>query len=163
MNGRGRREQFDLAKKLGINDYPCPSGGCLLTDPSFCRKVKDLITHEQLDLNNVRLLRTGRHFRLDKNAKLVVGRDEAENERLAGYASDADIFFQPPYTSGPSAIGRGVFDPDLLEQSCKIVARYCDRDGNSNVKILYRKSSGAEEVSVSVSALSEDELKKFLI
>lgn len=163
FNGRGRREQFDLAKKLGINDYPCPSGGCLLTDSFFCRKVKDLIQHDQLDLHNVKLLRTGRHFRLEKTAKLVVGRNEGENERLAGYVTGADIFFQPQDTSGPSAIGRGFFSPELIELSYRIVARYCDRDGDYPVTIAYRKPSGEQEVLVSAAALSEDEVKKFIL
>jgi len=30
ISGRGRKPQFALAENLGVTDYPCPAGGCLL-------------------------------------------------------------------------------------------------------------------------------------
>jgi tRNA U34 2-thiouridine synthase MnmA/TrmU len=34
ITGRSRKTQIAMAEKLGIKDYPCPAGGCLLTTPS---------------------------------------------------------------------------------------------------------------------------------
>jgi len=113
IEGRSRRIQISLAKEFGINDYPCAAGGCLLTDPGFARKIRDLIKHDELDLSTIQLLKAGRYFRLSKEAKLVVGRQEGENELLGRLSQDNDYFFQPTHINGPSAIGRGVFNPDL--------------------------------------------------
>src|SRR5680860_1518330 len=45
ISGRSRRIQIDVAEELVVNDYPCPAGGCLLTDPDFSdrhRRLKNL-------------------------------------------------------------------------------------------------------------------------
>jgi hypothetical protein len=87
LHGRSRRGQMALAKRYGINDYPCPAGGCRLTDPNFARRMRDLVRYkEDFDLNNVNLLKVGRHFRLSPKAKAVVGRNEEENRRILALA-----------------------------------------------------------------------------
>jgi tRNA-specific 2-thiouridylase len=88
FNGRSRKPQIELAKVFGFKDYAQPAGGCLLTDPAFSRRLKDLIIHQDLNINNVELLKIGRHFRLTSKTKLVVGRNEGENERLVEFAQD---------------------------------------------------------------------------
>jgi len=45
FSGRSRKPQMRLAEEYGIRDYPCPAGGCLLTDPAFARRIKDLMIH----------------------------------------------------------------------------------------------------------------------
>jgi tRNA U34 2-thiouridine synthase MnmA/TrmU len=126
--GRGRREQIYLANSFGINDYPCPSGGCLLTDPNFSKRVRDLITHNELTLQNAKLLKVGRHFRLAKTTKLIVGRNEEENQRLISFATPGDLLFAPPDDiAGPTALGRGMFDTALIELASALVVHYCDR------------------------------------
>jgi hypothetical protein len=147
ISGRGRNRQFALARELGVKDYPCPGGGCLLTDPIFCKKVRDLLTYDSLNVENVRLLRLGRHFRLSPFAKLVVGRDEAENERLEALTDSACLSLVPDQRfPGPSAVGTGFFNDDLVQLSLGIVARYCDGEsGQHRVIRLKRGSSGTEE------------------
>ena len=82
IEGRRRLPQLELAREWGIKDYPCPSGGCLLTDPRFADKLRDHLKHEKkLKINDIQLLRFGRHFRI-KGKKIIVGRNEKENERL---------------------------------------------------------------------------------
>ncbi len=163
IEGRSRKKQIVLAKDLGINDYPCAAGGCLLTDPEYARKIKDLIKHNELDLSNINLLKAGRYFRLSDNARLVVGRDEVGNELLGRLAKEDDYIFRPLCINGPVAIGLGAFDPEVIELSCKIVARYCDRDGNSKIEVCFRKLPVTEEKSISVGFFNEDELIKLRI
>jgi len=139
ISGRGRREQMDLACQFGINDYPCPSGGCLLTDPEFSRRLKDLMKHDTFNLENIQLLKVGRHFRLSDKAKLIVGRNEKENERLLSFTRENDYLFMPKDIAGPTALGRGIFDGELIKISGGITSRYCDINGNSAVEILYKK------------------------
>ena len=73
IQGRSRKPQMRLADHFGIQDYPCPAGGCLLTDPGFSMRLRDLALHEpDFSLNDVHLLKTGRHFRLSPKGKLIV-------------------------------------------------------------------------------------------
>jgi tRNA-specific 2-thiouridylase len=130
FSGRGRREQIRLARELGIEKYAQPAGGCLLTDPQFTRRLKDLLAHNEMDIENIELLKVGRHFRLTPQAKLAVGRNQKENEKILSLVRPDDFIFMPTQDlAGPTALGRGVFDAQLINLSCGIVAHYCDLNG----------------------------------
>jgi tRNA U34 2-thiouridine synthase MnmA/TrmU len=151
INGRGRRQQISLANEFGINDYPCPSGGCLLTDPEFSRRIKDLMKYQELNLGDIQLLKIGRHFRLSDTAKLIVGRNQKENEQLLGLAGEGDYIFGPnEETAGPNALGKGVFNKELIELVCAITCRYCDLNGQADTEIVYTIFPGKEVKSVKV-------------
>ena len=67
IKGRSRKEQIRLALELGVEEYPTPAGGCLLTEVSYSSKVRDLFEHtEDLKPRDFRLLRLGRHFRINR-------------------------------------------------------------------------------------------------
>jgi tRNA-specific 2-thiouridylase len=158
--GRSRKPQMALAKDLGINDYPCAAGGCLLTDPEFANRVRDLIDHDELDMQNIDLLKAGRYFRLAQGAKLIVGRNENENKMLTMLAKEGDYVFGPATVNGPIAVGKGAFTADLQEIACRIVARYCDRDGELDVDISYKRLPDSEGTMIKTSFLDDDELAK---
>jgi tRNA U34 2-thiouridine synthase MnmA/TrmU len=139
FSGRTRRPQMALAELFQIKDYPCSSGGCLLTEPNFSKRIKDLLECGELTLSEVELLKIGRHFRLLPNAKLVVGRNESENERLSNMAKKGDYLFFPQDVTGPLALGRGDFNKELIELSCSIICRYCDLNGTKSANISYKK------------------------
>jgi len=145
ISGRGRRAQMQMAQEYGINDYPCPAGGCLLTDPAYSKRVRDLLEHNELTTVNVRLLRVGRHFRLNRGLKLVVGRDEKENEQLLKLANPDDYLLQPVDIAGPVALARGVAEAVSLRFAASLLAGYCDGDAQI-VKIASGKSGGAAEL-----------------
>lgn len=149
LSGRTRKPQIELAKKFGIKDYPCPAGGCLLTDPGFSGKIRDLMKHGEFYLNNIELLKTGRHFRLNQKTKLIVGRNEKENLRLSELKEEKDWLFMPQVLAGPTALGRGEFDNSLLDLSCGIVSRYCDLNGSLRADIICRKDPRQEVSSAS--------------
>ncbi|MFH0731551.1 MAG: hypothetical protein V2A72_01355 [Candidatus Omnitrophota bacterium] len=143
IKGRSRKPQIQLAKDFGINDYPCPAGGCLLTDPGFAARIRDLIKHKpDFNINDVKLLKAGRHFRLTKTAKLVVGRNEKENDILLALANDDDLCFHPVNTTGPTAIGRGEFDRGVISLAASIVARYSDTVSGGQIEIAHKDYSG---------------------
>ncbi|KPK98231.1 MAG: hypothetical protein AMJ95_05165 [Omnitrophica WOR_2 bacterium SM23_72] len=138
--GRTRRPQMELAQSLGLKDYPNASGGCLLTDPEFAKRLKDLIKHQAFYMEDVELLRYGRHFRLSPEAKLIVGRNEKENIILEKLAQEDDFLFHPRENqAGPTSLGRGVFTEELVRISCAITCRYCDLEGTQDAEICYRK------------------------
>ena len=143
LKGRSRKIQLELAKKFGIKNYFSPSGGCLLTDPKFSHRVKDLMKYSpDFNLNDIKLLKLGRHFRLSENAKLIVGRDQKENEQLLSFNLEKSLFFYPLQAKGPVALGRGFFDQDLILLSARIVAYYCDKEkSDSSLKIIYKNNS----------------------
>jgi tRNA U34 2-thiouridine synthase MnmA/TrmU len=163
INGRGRKEQFALAHKFGIRDYPCPSGGCLLTDPEFSRRLKDIMLNGELNLREVMLLKLGRHFRLGKGVKLVVGRNEAENGLLESSAGMTDSLFYPGGDlAGPTSLLRGDCNPELIELSSRITAYYCDLNGQKSANIYYRPAGGQESC-LSVSPSDTGTLKPLRI
>ncbi|MBI5440387.1 MAG: hypothetical protein HY900_04150 [Deltaproteobacteria bacterium] len=127
ISGRSRKEQIRLAENLGVTDYPCPAGGCLLTDAEFAAKLKDLFLHKPgYDLTDVRLLRTGRHFRLSPELKVVLGRDQRENEVLERRARAArgSLLLRPADFKGPSALAREACGDAELETIGRILLRY---------------------------------------
>jgi tRNA U34 2-thiouridine synthase MnmA/TrmU len=95
IQGRSRKEQLRLAELYGIREYTTPAGGCLLTSEGFARKVRDLIAHKNADINDVLLLKVGRHFRLPHGGKAVVGRDKEENLLILRLARKGDVIFRP--------------------------------------------------------------------
>jgi tRNA-specific 2-thiouridylase len=82
ISGRSRTRQLDMASEYGWDDYESPGGGCLLTDPAFSAKLREFVDHEELEVEDIDLLKFGRHFRLPAGAKLVVGRHHDDNESL---------------------------------------------------------------------------------
>lgn len=126
IQGRGRREQMDLARSLEIGDYPCPAGGCLLTDKTFAAKVRDVLAHEGLTLGDISLLKIGRHFRLADGSKLVVGRSEGENGKIENLARNGHIILVPSDFPGPTAILQGAaISGESVDVASTIVASYC--------------------------------------
>jgi len=94
IQGRRRIPQMELAKEFGINDYPCPAGGCRLTDPGFAKRLREAFEHDEDIIKDIRLLRYGRQFRLESGAKVIVGRNEEENMILKGFQDENDILME---------------------------------------------------------------------
>lgn len=134
IHGRSRKEQLMLADKFGIADPPNSAGGCLLTDPQFSKRIRDLFKYSSEPcINDVDLLKVGRHFRLDSYSKLIVGRNRDENEKLKSLALVSDYVIEPVVIPGPVAILRNNdSNPDLVKYeeslmiSIGILLRYSD-------------------------------------
>lgn len=140
FNGRKRTAQMQLAKSLGIDKYATPAGGCLLTDPNFSKRLEELLVHKELDLDNLELLKVGRHFRIGEKARLVVGRDEKENNLLIQLAKPQDYLFSPQKDlAGPTCLARGLINPELIFLSSEITSAYTDVVGLKEIEVLYRK------------------------
>lgn len=140
FNGRRRLAQMQLAKNLGLLKYSTPAGGCLLTDPSFCRRLKELLVHKELNLDNLALLKVGRHFRIGNNARLVLGRDESENNLLGQLAKPGDYLLGPQKDmAGPTSLARGKITQELIFLSSEITSAYTDAVGLKEIEVLYRQ------------------------
>jgi hypothetical protein len=125
MHGRSRKEQIQLAAELDVKNYPCPAGGCLLTELSFVSKVKDVFAHtDLLNLRDFRLLKLGRHFRISSLTKVIVGRDEPENDLLERVAEPGEATVRWLEGGSPLGLLLGDVDDTMLETAAKIVLRY---------------------------------------
>ena len=89
ITGRSRKPQIQLAAEFGITQYAQPAGGCcFLTDTSYAAKLRDLWHargSKQYEIDDIMLLKVGRHLRPAANYKLIIGREEGENNYLEGY------------------------------------------------------------------------------
>ena len=136
LKGRSRRRQIRLAHEFGMFDYPIPGAGCMLLDKNFAARARDAVQQDQLALPEIELLKYGRHFRLDSGAKVVVGRNEAENKRLEGLAREDDVLCKPVEVMGPVAILRSQKKTKKdTEIAARITARYSDTPAGKSVKL----------------------------
>lgn len=125
ISGRSRKVQMELAVQFGILEYPNPAGGCLLTDPQFSIRVKDLFEHqEEIDLEDMEMLRIGRHFRVDGATKLIVGRNEQENVTLVEYLAPGRVLFEPDDFPAPSVLLVGPPNDAAEQLALRMIAAY---------------------------------------
>lgn len=155
--GRSRKVQMDLAEELNVNDYPCPSGGCLLTDKIFSKKVRDLLTNKQdVTKKDLTLLKTGRHFR-HKGVKIVIGRNESDNLRLKTLVQPGDTLIEPADFPGPVAIAEGPAENGSLDFAGKLILRYALDKAAGKGRLKATRDGFAEEFEVAGPA-SEQEI-----
>lgn len=148
LSGRGRKPQFELAKKFGITDYPSPAGGCRLTEPNFSQRLSELIKYDGLDVRDIELLRVGRHFRLSDNVKLIVGRNAKDNAQLKEVALENDIIIDIDDIPGPVALLPADASKEDIKFSAEICARYCDSEQGKYVNIRIERLDGTEYLKV---------------
>lgn len=163
ISGRSRKPQIALAEGFDIKDYPCPAGGCLLTDPEFAKRIEDLIKYDSLNMANVKLLKVGRHFRLAKDAKLIIGRDEAENSLVEAQAKDGDICFRLEDYPGPFSILRGNADSGLLKYAASIVAYHTKYRDEENIRVTSWKVPISNHTTISIQPARLDEVERIRI
>jgi len=164
ISGRSRKPQIRLAAHFGIHDYPCPAGGCLLTDPGFARRMKDLMIHDlDFSLNDVHLLKMGRHYRLSPKTKLVVGRNEEENRKIEAFSQRGDVLLKTVRFPGPLSLLRGDAEATEMDMAASITARYSKAKGMEKVEINFWKNDEDENQSLFVSPITESEIKELMI
>ncbi|MFQ5968969.1 MAG: tRNA (5-methylaminomethyl-2-thiouridylate)-methyltransferase [Nitrososphaerales archaeon] len=162
IKGRSRKVQIGLAKNFGITDYPNSAGGCLLTDPQFAKRVRDLFEDtEKPTLNDTALLKVGRHFRICKDLKLIVGRNEKENDVISSLAIQDDILLEVKDHKGPLALLRGKYDDNTLALSASIVHRYSDAPKDAECAVTIKNSDKTRKVLVS--SIGDEQLKLYRI
>jgi len=162
IRGRRRLAQIELAKKLAIARYPNPSGGCLLTDPRFAERLREHLKHEKrLSLQDVELLKIGRHFRIGE-AKIIVGRNKKENEKLTSIAKKNSLAYMEVVDYvGPVTILVGKICSETVKKAAAITTRYSDALRNSTVKIRFSSKEGEQILETEM--IKDEELKRFSI
>ena len=164
IHGRSRKEQMRLAAQLGIREYPTPAGGCLLTDPGFARRLRDLMDHRPgFSVNDIHLLKIGRHFRFSPATKMIVGRNEEENRKICTFAKSEDILLKLTSFPGPVSLLRGEANEAEVEKAAAITVRYSKAKGLGKVEVSWRTCSEDSIQSLMVSSPPEHNIKAWII
>jgi tRNA U34 2-thiouridine synthase MnmA/TrmU len=163
FSGRGRKPQMALAEELGIANYPQPAGGCcFLTDHNYARRFEDLLGHKErgsVTADDLDLLKVGRHFRVSDEAKVVVGRDKAENEYLERYTEGKWTFLVQGF-EGPLTLCEGTPGEEELRHAAALTARYSGGKAEPELAVKCRHPEGREET-ITTPPLAEDLVEKW--
>ncbi len=151
IKGRSRKAQMALAEEFGLEDYPSPAGGCLLTDPIYSWRLRDLLEQNpDPSIKEIQLLRVGRHFRLSPTCKAIVGRNKMENEQILALAEEGDTLVRVPGVGSPVTILSGQCDENAIVLAAGITARYSDARHQKEVSVLvYSKTTAGYTLKVS--------------
>ena len=160
FNGRSRKPQMSLAARFGITEYAQPAGGCcFLTDPNYTQKLEDLWRtrgDKRYELDDIMLLKIGRHLRPRPNFKLVVGREEGENNFLEGYRHRF-THLRPLSHKGPLVLLDGTADADDLRLAAQLAARFSQGRDAPEVNIGITRNDG-HSYELSVPPLSHEDI-----
>jgi tRNA-uridine 2-sulfurtransferase len=169
FSGRSRKPQMALAAEFGLTDYPAPAGGCLLTEPNYSFRLRELLAYEpDPSLDDLALLRLGRHFRMSDDCKIIVGRDRNENESMHSLVSEKSICLQVESHASPLVIVRGKATEEIIRTAASLCARYSDARHlhEAEVRVIdggavYRiKAAPADEDLVAQYKIEKKEKKK---
>ncbi len=159
FKGRNRKPQIELAKIIGLADYPQPAGGCcFLTDPNYARRMQDLFDHQEkktLTTEQVMLLKVGRHFRIADRSKAVVGRNQTENLLMENQAGER-MRFNCSDVVGPLTLLEGECGDKAVEIAARLTARYGDGKNREKVDVTIETHEGGERV-ITVQPMDEQE------
>jgi tRNA-uridine 2-sulfurtransferase len=163
IHGRSRKRQIALAERYGLHDYPAPAGGCLLTDPIFSIRLKELLTQSQdPPLGEVELLKVGRHFRLESKIKVIIGRNKIENELIEKWVDPGDGRAQVEGYPGPMTLAKGgIKDPEDWEKLALLCLTYSDAPGDQLVPV--QLGQGDQMWEVNVAKVPKEDFKKWMI
>ncbi len=163
IQGRSRKRQLELAEHFGLEDYPSPASGCLLTDRGYSNRLRDLMAHsERLTFDDLNLLKVGRHFRLDPQTKLIVGRNETDNNALLASKKPHQLHLEAVGIGSPIALLAGNGNAQSILRAAAITARYSSAKNDPSVDITVFNGSETQEV-VSVSPISDREIEEVIV
>lgn len=127
FNGRSRKPQMALAEQFGLKEYAQPAGGCcFLTNEQYSNKLADMWRtrgEKRYELEDILLLKVGRHLRPRPNFKLIVARDDGENNFLLGFR-DRYTHLLATSHPGPLALIDGEPNAEDLALAARLTARF---------------------------------------
>jgi len=163
ISGRSRKMQIKIAGEFGIIDYPSAAGGCLLTDIGYAARLRDLFDHqEEFTEEELHLLKHGRHLRLNKNTKIIVGRTKSDNEQIKRYYNPAaDTVIKVNNFPGPFVVVPHGDSKDMIIFAASICAGYSK--ASNNVQVDVEVVTPQRSQILNVSGISPEEIKHYLI
>jgi predicted ribosome quality control (RQC) complex YloA/Tae2 family protein len=130
----------------------------------IAKRMKDLIIHvPNFSINDIHLLKMGRHFRLSHTIKLVVGRNEEENQKIQTFAQEKDILLKVSSFPGPLSLLRGKPNGGDIEKASAITAHYCKAKNLGKIEVTYKLTDEDRPQSLFVSPISRVEIERLMI
>lgn len=158
FEGRGRHNQIQLAKDIGLTNYEPPAGGCLLTEENTARRIRDFIAYDTMEIEDIDTLKYGRHLRLPEGAKLIVGRNKEDNDSLQNTQSNKYHKVKIKNAVGPlSLFSKNATQNDKL-LAANIITTYAKTEPNKSYEIDF-----SEFVLEGKKLPSKEEIAKYLI
>ncbi len=162
FSGRSRKPQMALAAQFGFTDYAQPAGGCcFLTDENYSVKLADLWKTRgarDYELDDIMLLKVGRHLRPRPHFKLIIGREDGENRFLEGYRKQF-IHLLTTSHNGPLVLLDGQVNDDDLQLAARITARFSQGRDAPHVSVQVNVP-GAESYPLEVTPMAADDIRK---
>jgi hypothetical protein len=150
-----------LAAHYGIEEYPSPGGGCILTKAGFSDRLRDLLaTQDEVGLHDVELLKCGRHLRLPSGKRLVVGRIHGDNLKLQELARKQDLLVRVKGVPGPTGLIAAQVSEQEVELAAGIVAAYSDAETGEEAIVVV---SGKEEREITITVRPKKQFRELLI
>jgi len=155
FHGRGRGRLIELARELGIREIPSPSTGCVLAERSFAPRVRDLLKFRpEATRWDFELLNLGRHVRLDRHTKIVLGRNAEENATLRLLAAREDkpeaVLLMPEDFLGPDALVVGHTGKAAIELAGALMLRYTRKNAPRQARVRVVETGPHRVISVRV-------------
>jgi len=135
VSGRSRKIQMEMAEQYGLTDFESPGGGCLLTDEGFSVKIRDFIKYDKFEVPDIAVIKYGRHFRLPDGAKLVVGRNQEENEKLEAVENEKFTLIKPHGMPGPSSLLSSKVSQEDKTLASQIIVTYSKIDSDNEYSV----------------------------
>lgn len=162
FSGRGRKGQMALAEEYGFVDYAQPAGGCcFLTDKYYSNKLADLWANrgsKDYELDDIMLLKVGRHIRPKPHFKLIIAREEGENRYMEGYKKQFDHMLTMVH-GGPMVLVDGELKPEDRELAARVVARFGQGREEALVNVQLTQKDGTSYL-LPVKPMTAEELPK---
>jgi len=149
IRGRSRKNQIELAQRYGITGYAAPAGGCLLTDPMFTKRLRDLFAyHRNFLTRDIELLKHGRHFRINDASRIIVGRNSFENESLERLSTGEDVLIHMAQFPGPTVLVPSQSDDTTVHYAASLCALYSDAPKDEDVVVVCRKGDSSQTIRI---------------
>jgi len=163
ISGRSRKKQIEMAKHFNVTDYPAPAGGCKLTDPAFSARLRDLLLFQKsYEENDLYLLDHGRHFRLDPETRIIVGRSEMDNNMIENfYSPEKHVMIRMDDMPGPLVLIPSSPPTSMVKRAGAFCAAYARTVPGQKVGVLVKSPSGRKVVMVA--ALDNSTFQAFAI
>jgi tRNA U34 2-thiouridine synthase MnmA/TrmU len=162
IQGRSRKKQLELARTHGIlNEYNA-CGGCLLTEREFANRMRDYLKFSKNpSMEGVNLLKYGRHFRFN-GAKIVVGRNELENNCLIHLKGSDGIIMEASEVKGPITLIQGKIEDEVIKFAARLTLRYSDAL-ESLGEVIYGKEPNILNEHLTVEKATQEFLIPYLL
>ena len=146
---------MELARHYDIKDYLSPAGGCLLTEPVFSRRLRDLFQNQgRFRIGDIELLKVGRHLRFSPGVKVVVGRHVVDNEKISRMAAPGDDLLEVKGYPGPLLLIPYGGTLEDVKRAASICVRYSDAPKDDVVTVRWKRKGKEQEIKVRSCSLS---------